>query len=105
MRITPLVVLTIALPLIACATPPRERALSRAVVLANNMCGRPGVQAASNDPKGERMLCEFETPVGSHVPQCVCRDEQQTVADRENAQQYLRDVETNGCMHTGGMCK
>jgi hypothetical protein len=102
MRTCAVVLTTLALSLIACATPPRERALSKAVVLPNGMCAQRGVQAASNDPKGERMFCEFEEPVGSHVPRCVCRDEQQAIADRDIAQQYIRDLEHGKCITNGG---
>jgi hypothetical protein len=104
MRVPALVIPLISL-LFACATPQRSRQLAKAVVLPNNMCGQKGVAAASNDPKGDRMICEFEEPVGSHVPRCVCRDEQNIIADRENTQQYLRDMEHGACLNNGsGPC-
>jgi hypothetical protein len=79
----------------ACATnhKPKERAISGDIVVANSMCGGYAVRAATNDKPGDRMLCGWEEPVGSHVPQCVCRDEKKMDEDRSMAQQYMRDVE------------
>ena len=103
MRIQSFAAAVLALSFVACATrPQRERQLAKATVLPNDMCAQNRVAAASNDPKGDRMICEFEEPVGSHVPRCVCRDEQNIVADRENTQQYLRDMEHTGCITNGG---
>jgi hypothetical protein len=105
MRIRDIVLMTIALPMLGCATAQNNRVVSQGVVLANSMCARHGVAAASNDPKGDRMICELEELVGSHVPRCVCRDEQQLVADRDASQEYVREIEHGRCISNGsGTC-
>jgi hypothetical protein len=70
------------------------------------MCAKPGVVAASNDPKGDRMLCEIEEPVGTHLARCVCQDEQGIVAAREETQQQIREMELPKCVPApgGGKC-
>jgi hypothetical protein len=94
-----------ALPLIGCATAEglgsTNRAVSDGVILPNSMCSKNGV-AASKDPKGDRMICGFETLVGTHVPKCVCRDEQEALAARESSQEYIRSLEHGRCASNGG---
>jgi hypothetical protein len=92
----------------ACATDhkPKERAIQGDIVVANEMCGGYAVRAATNDKPGDRMICGWEEFVGSHVPRCVCHDEKQMQADRDLAQQYLRDVEMGRCVSNGsGDCR
>lgn len=88
--------------LMACATANHDRVVSDGVILPNSMCAKHGVAAASNDAPGSRMICELEELVGSHYPRCVCRDEQQIVADRAEAQQAVRDMEQHKCVSSGG---
>ncbi|HEX4382767.1 MAG TPA: hypothetical protein VH083_07455 [Myxococcales bacterium] len=45
------------------------------VVLPLYMCPQPGTVATSLGDVGERMVCERQLPIGSHLPRCVCRDE------------------------------
>jgi hypothetical protein len=103
MRFIPVAILA-AVGSAACATnhKPKERAVQGDIVVANSMCGGYAVQAATKDAPGDRMICGWEEFVGSHVPKCVCRDEKQMQADREQAQQYLRDVEAGKCVSQGG---
>lgn len=108
MRVRTSIVLLIGLPAIACATQQglgsTNRAVSDGVVLPNSMCAKNGV-AHSNDPKGDRMICGFELLVGTHVPKCVCRDEQEALAAREQSQEYIRSLEHGRCASNGtGTC-
>ena len=92
-----------ALAVTACATTQsQERVVSEGVILPNYMCAKRGVAAASNDPVGQRMICEMEELVGTHLPRCVCRDEKQIVADREDSQQTVLDMEQHKCISNGG---
>ena len=103
MRIRARIVMLIGLPVIGCATQQglgsTNRAVSDGVVLPNSMCSKNGV-AASKDAKGDRMICGFEMLVGTHVPKCVCRDEQEILAAREASQAYIRSTHTH-CSMTG----
>src|SRR5207248_344057 len=84
----------------ACSTTrSQERVVSEGVILPNYMCAKRGVSAASNDPMGQRMICEFEELVGTHLPRCVCRDEKQIVADREGSQQNVLDMLQHKCLY------
>jgi hypothetical protein len=83
----------IAFALIACAAqqPRKEQVVSEGVVLPTAMCSKPGTVAMSNDAPGKRMVCELQEPVGSHLPKCVCWDEQQMAQNREDAQEMIRE--------------
>ena len=96
--------LTIATVAIGCSVTPirKDRPLSKDVVVANSMCAQHGVVSASNDPVGDRMVCGWEEFVGSHVPKCVCRDEQQVAEDRESSQEWIRVNEHGRCISNGG---
>jgi len=63
------------------------------VVVANNMCAQNRSVQHSNDRTGKRAWCQLEELVGSHLPKCVCRDEQNDDRIRNEAQQYLREAE------------
>jgi hypothetical protein len=108
MRIAALLLMSVAAALISCTaakTATTTRAVAQPVVLPSYMCAQRGVAAASNDRPGDRMICEFEEPTGSHLQKCVCHDEQEIVATREATQQYLRDLEIDKCVaHGGGTC-
>ncbi|HYZ89280.1 MAG TPA: hypothetical protein VE620_08310 [Myxococcales bacterium] len=65
----------------ACVTaekPRKERALLPDIVVANSMCTAPGTETATKDPVGDRMICKFEKPTGSHMLECVCHDEKRS---------------------------
>ena len=68
--------------------------VSDGVIMPASMCAKRGVAARSKDEPGSGMVCEREELVGSHFPRCICRDEQQVIADRERAQQDARDAES-----------
>jgi hypothetical protein len=106
MRTTAIALLTIALSGFGCATASGadKQYASKGVVLPNSMCGPKGSPAASNDPKGARMICEMEDFTGSHVSKCVCRDEGEFAAGRDSSQQYLRDMETKCVTRDNGKC-
>ena len=106
MRTNVIALLTVALSAIGSATPSgadRQYA-SKGVVLPNSMCGPKGTPAASNDPKGARMICEMEDFTGSHVSKCVCRDESALIAGRDESQQYMRDMQSKCVAADTGTC-
>jgi len=85
--------LVIALVLASCAPVRKEQMASDGVVMPNSMCAKKGTAAMSKDAPGQRMVCELEDPVGSHLPKCICRDELAMDADREATQRYLQEAE------------
>ena len=65
---------------VGCANPKRqdvrkEMMAMGPVILPNEMCAEHGVVSASKDKDGERMICELQNQLGSHIPRCVCIDE------------------------------
>jgi hypothetical protein len=59
------------------------------VILPNGMCAMHGTVAMSKDKEGERMLCELQEQLGTHIPRCVCWDEGYTERDRQLASETL----------------
>jgi hypothetical protein len=100
MRLAAVVVVLLA----ACShiRPADSIALRGGVILPSSMCARKGDVAASNDAPGNRLLCERQEIVGSHFQRCVCRDENQIVADREATRQAVIDAEIPKCVANGG---
>ncbi len=72
----------------------RTRQPTDGIVMPTSMCARRGEVAASNDAPGNQMMCEVEEVVGSHMPRCICRAEEQIAADRDAAQQARRESES-----------
>ena len=67
---------------------------SDGVVVANNLCARDQSAQQTNDRGGKR--CQMEELVGSHLPKCVCRNEQNDDRNRNEAQQRLREADQSG---------
>jgi hypothetical protein len=84
----------ILLFLAACATAAQhdKAQWAEGVIVAMNMCSQDGSAQHTKDPEGNRAYCAREVMVGSHVPKCVCRDEGQTAAEREEVEQYMRNA-------------
>jgi len=70
------------------------------VILPNHMCAEHGKLAMSTDVEGERMLCELQEQIGTHLPRCVCWDEGYTERERELAMEQLRNI--NSLQACGG---
>jgi hypothetical protein len=103
MRIILIALLAIVLNACAVHDPLKHRIIyTQGVVLPNGMCAPKGKVSASNDPKGERMICELEEFTGSHISKCVCRDEDEIVATREASQGYIRSITGGKCLSNGG---
>jgi hypothetical protein len=81
--------------LTACATVAEREATnkrwSEGVIVATNMCTQDRSVQHSKDPEGQRAYCGFEVPLGTHVPKCVCRDEKQSVEERDAVEQFMRN--------------
>jgi hypothetical protein len=76
----------------------RDAIVQTPVVLPNNMCAAHGKVAVSTDKPGERMICELQEPLGTHLAKCTCWDEG-LIADKridtpEAARQYMEPVQT-----------
>jgi hypothetical protein len=70
------------------------------VILPTEMCAEHGSVAMSNDKEGERMRCELENKIGTHIPSCVCFDEGYTEREREQAYEMMRNI--NSIQACGG---
>ncbi len=84
------------LPLLACTKAQVKQSNSKwtdGLVVANNMCAKDGSVQHTKDPEGQRIYCGFEELVGTHIPKCICYDEQESAERRAEAQQYLREAE------------
>ena len=107
MKIIFVALVTVTLAATACASTrkTKERAITGDIIVANSMCGANGTTAHTNDAPGDRMICAFEEPIGSHMAQCVCHDEKRLAEDRENGQAFMRDAEHGRCLSNGtGTC-
>jgi hypothetical protein len=62
------------------------------VILPNEMCAEHGKVAVSNDKEGDRMVCELQNQLGTHIPRCVCIDEGFSDRERELAFETLRGI-------------
>lgn len=51
---------------------------------------------------GNRLICENETPTGSHIPKRVCRTYAQIRADEDAAQTFMHDQSHFNPQHAGG---
>ncbi|HEX4384582.1 MAG TPA: hypothetical protein VH083_16585 [Myxococcales bacterium] len=60
------------------------------IILPNSMCAEHGTVAVSNDKEGDRMICELQNQLGTHIPRCVCVDEGFSERERELAFEMLR---------------
>jgi hypothetical protein len=71
----------------------KENIVPVPVVLPLKMCAQSGV-AMSRGSEGERMLCERLIPLGTHLAQCVCRDEGLIVQQAQDTQQVMDQLLT-----------
>ncbi|HEX4384581.1 MAG TPA: hypothetical protein VH083_16580 [Myxococcales bacterium] len=60
------------------------------VILPNSMCAEHGTVSLSNDKEGDRMVCELQNQLGTHIPRCVCIDEGFSERERELAFEMMR---------------
>jgi hypothetical protein len=90
----------------ACETIPvhREALVPVPVVLPNNMCAAHGKVAYSNDKPGERMICEMQTHLGTHLQQCTCWDEGLLAEKKIDTQEAIQNLETSIQKCGNGSC-
>jgi hypothetical protein len=67
------------------------------VILPSQMCAVHGTVSMSKDKEGERMLCEMQEQLGTHISRCVCVDEGFSDRERELAMEQMRGLGVNGC--------
>ena len=70
----------------------REAATAGPVILPNSMCAAKGKVAMSLGEEGERMECELQDKIGSHLARCVCWDEGYAAEERDKAQRMIREA-------------
>jgi hypothetical protein len=78
----------------------REMMAMGPVILPNEMCAEHGTTAMSNDKEGDRMVCQMENKIGTHIPNCVCFDEGFSERERELALVMMRNI--NSIQACGG---
>jgi hypothetical protein len=85
-----------AVAVVACKTQQvrREALVPVPVVLPNEMCDDRGRVALSKGKPGERMICEMQEPLGSHVARCTCWDEGLLAEKRTDTQQLMLNITT-----------
>lgn len=78
---------------VACTMYPvhRDAIVQTPVVLPNNMCAAHGKVAVSTDKPGERMICELQEPLGTHLAKCTCWDEGLVADKRVDTQDAVRE--------------
>jgi hypothetical protein len=81
----------------------KEKMVDRPIVVPTAMCAQHGTVAMSNDKTGDRMVCELQEPLGSHMSKCICWDEGLVAQQREETQQIHRQMET-GIQTCNGSC-
>jgi hypothetical protein len=59
--------------------------------------------AADQDKKDQKkLICSYERPTGSHIPEKICRIPEQVDAEREATQQMIREHQQSQTMRGGG---
>ena len=96
MRHSLAILISITFAVCACTSLREEQVPSEGVLVANSMCAKDGRAVAVNSQPGKTLSCAMEQTVGSHLRNCVCRDEEQSAAERDNAQEMARRTETRG---------
>jgi hypothetical protein len=95
----------------ACETIPvhREALVPVPYVLPSKMCAPHGKVAYSNDKPGERMICEMQPHLGTHLEQCTCWDETLLAEKKIDTDEAIHKLETatghcgpQGCPGTTG---
>jgi hypothetical protein len=58
--------------------------------------------AVANEGKGPReLVCTYETPTGSHIPERICRFKDEVEQDAVDAQNSMRSLQSLGSNNTG----
>jgi len=65
---------------------------SQGMVMKKDLCSKDRSVQHTNDAPGQRVNCGLEEIVGTHMLECVCRDEAQAAQERAAAQQYMREA-------------
>ena len=59
--------------------------------------------AAAQEKKDQaKLICTWEKPTGTHIPEKICRIPEQVDAERETTQQILRETQQSQTMRGGG---
>ncbi len=87
------VLISITFALCACASMREEQVAAEGVVVPASMCAKDGRTVSVKSQPGKTLNCAMEMTVGSHLRDCVCRDEEQ--ADHAVAVVPVRQPESN----------
>jgi hypothetical protein len=85
----------------------KEKIFGVPIVMPTAMCPELGTVAVSLGEEGERMVCEMQVPLGTHLPRCVCRDEGMMAQQKEDTDPLLRQLEVGiqtGCRPGEAQC-
>jgi hypothetical protein len=82
----------------------RDALVTSPVVLPNRMCAEHGKVAVSTDKPGERMICELQEPLGTHLPRCTCWDEGLLAQKRDDTQSAMQQLELSRQVCGTGDC-
>ena len=75
----------------------KEMMVQGPIVLPNEMCAQHGTVAMSNDKEGDRMVCELQNQLGTHIPRCICVDE--GFSERDQSQVWVRACWVRDALH------
>jgi hypothetical protein len=82
----------------------KENIVGVPVVMPTNMCAARGTVAMSLGREGERMICELQTPLGSHLARCTCWDEGMIAQQRQDTQNIHEQMEVGIQTCMSGSC-
>jgi hypothetical protein len=68
------------------------------------VCAARGLIAVSLGQEGERMICELQTPLGSHLARCTCWDEGMIAQQRQDTQNIHEQMEVGIQTFMSGNC-
>ncbi|MGZ6125928.1 MAG: hypothetical protein ACXWLR_13260 [Myxococcales bacterium] len=85
----------------ACASAQTTQAPANLAGKVSDPAGQGGGAVGPEEKAKRKMVCTYETLVGSHIPQKTCRDEDDSAAQRGETQDMIRGLVPKNT-HTGG---
>lgn len=82
----------------------KENIFGVPVVMPLHMCPEAGTVGMSLGAEGERMMCEIQIPLGTHLPRCTCWDEGMLAQQREDTQEIHHQMEVGIQTCMSGNC-
>ena len=79
---------------LACARTQKTQAKQTAAVNS-----KKAAVAANEDKMQGKVVCSYENPVGSHIPERVCYYQDDLDANRQETQDFIRQHQANQLQH------